>query len=156
MTRNIITAVVTPTSTNRPWGARVIAVHGPTVMPGLIDLHTHITDDHGLVCRPHLDNDPSHAALRGIERLRYYGESGITSVIPTLTKPSSVSSRGCRIGACVGLVFSRPAASSPHPAATAPKVGFGAPGEPRRIPAPPRRPDPGVGPRCKVSEPRPF
>jgi imidazolonepropionase-like amidohydrolase len=83
MTRNIITAVVSPTSTNWPRNARVIDVSGMTVMPGLIDLHTHITDGQGPRVPAGLENDPSDAALRGVERLRYYAESGITSVRDT-------------------------------------------------------------------------
>jgi len=60
-----------------PEGGEVLDVQGKTVMPGLIDLHTHLTyvDSSG-------DNEASQAdaTLRGMERLRYYLESGITSV----------------------------------------------------------------------------
>ena len=81
--RNIITAVLGPASTTWPRDARVLDVTGMTVMPGLIDLHTHITDGQGPRVLQGLENDPSDAALRGVERLRYYAESGITSVRDT-------------------------------------------------------------------------
>lgn len=64
-----------------PQGAEMIDARGRTVMPGLIDLHTHLTYVHrfGL---PALTSDESQAdaAIRGIERLRHLAESGITSV----------------------------------------------------------------------------
>ena len=64
-----------------PSDARVIDARGRTVMPGLIDLHTHVTyvEQFGL---PNVLSDLSQAdaALRGAERLRIYVENGITSV----------------------------------------------------------------------------
>jgi imidazolonepropionase-like amidohydrolase len=68
-----------PDALDWPPDARVIDVAGKTVMPGLIDLHTHLT--YG---EPGMDIEEvvmeADAALRGVERLRYYIESGITSV----------------------------------------------------------------------------
>jgi len=62
-----------------PKEARVIEVEGKTVMPGLIDLHTHLD-----YSEPGMSDErtwhPGDAVLRGMERLRYYLESGITSV----------------------------------------------------------------------------
>ncbi len=62
-----------------PPGAHVIAVHGKTVMPGLIDLHTHLTYT-GRDVPTRLAVSQADATLRGVERLRYFVESGITSV----------------------------------------------------------------------------
>lgn len=76
-----ITAVLPPGATARyPQNARILDVQGKTVMPGLIDLHVHMTYPD-----PASDDDPSEAdaTLRSIERLRYYIESGITSVRDT-------------------------------------------------------------------------
>ncbi|MFN0180352.1 MAG: amidohydrolase family protein [Gemmatimonadales bacterium] len=82
ITRNQISAILPPASTDWPKDARVIDVAGKTVMPGLIDLHTHVDYRYG-------DNSDARArsradgALRGVERLRYYIESGITSMRDT-------------------------------------------------------------------------
>lgn len=77
--RNRITKIVPAGSTDWPADAHVIDVTGKTVIPGLIDLHTHIT-----YAEPtdsaELANSMSNATLRGVEHLRYYIESGITSV----------------------------------------------------------------------------
>jgi imidazolonepropionase-like amidohydrolase len=77
--RNRITAVVPASSTDWPVDARVIDANGMTVLPGLIDLHTHLTyTDAGV--SPANAVDEADATLRAVERLRYYIESGITSV----------------------------------------------------------------------------
>ena len=77
--RNKVTAVLPKDARNFPNGARVIDVTGKTIMPGLIDLHTHLD-----YREPGEDgvsgNDVSRATLRGVERLRFFVESGITSV----------------------------------------------------------------------------
>lgn len=82
ITRNKLTAVLPATATDWPKDARVIDVAGKTVMPGLIDLHTHIDyrqpGNSDARARSRAD-----AALRGAERLRYYIESGITSIRDT-------------------------------------------------------------------------
>jgi imidazolonepropionase-like amidohydrolase len=79
ITGNKIAKVLAASATDWPADAQVIDVHGETVMPGLIDMHTHLTyanpgepDEIAL--------NPADEALRGAERLRYYIESGITSV----------------------------------------------------------------------------
>lgn len=56
----------------------VIDAGGKTVMPGLIDLHTHLT--YMEPSAPQNEHNQGDAALRAVERLRYYVESGITSV----------------------------------------------------------------------------
>ncbi len=82
ITRNHISAILPPTSTDWPKDARVIDVAGKTVMPGLIDLHTHIDyrqpGNSDARARSRADG-----ALRGAERLRYYIETGITSLRDT-------------------------------------------------------------------------
>jgi len=76
--RNKITKLLPPASTDWPAEARVIDVTGKTVMPGLIDLHTHLsrvdTDDFATSL------SDSASTLIGTEKLRYFIESGITSV----------------------------------------------------------------------------
>ncbi len=68
-------------SVNAPSDAKVVDAAGKTVMPGLIDLHTHLTyEDPGDPITGSADDTMSSAALRGEERLRYFVESGVTSV----------------------------------------------------------------------------
>jgi len=64
-----------------PAGAVVIDVGGKTVLPGLIDLHGHLT----YLERPGMpaaltEDSQADSVLRGTERMRYFIESGITSV----------------------------------------------------------------------------
>ena len=82
VTGNVISAILPPGSSAWPRDAQVINVMGKTVMPGLIDLHTHIDyrnpgDSEARVW------SRADGALRGAERLRYYIESGITSIRDT-------------------------------------------------------------------------
>lgn len=79
ITRNAIAAVLAPGSTSWPADAKIIDVAGKTVMPGLIDLHTHL--DYRQTGNSETRAwSPTDGALRGVERLRYYIESGITTV----------------------------------------------------------------------------
>lgn len=77
--RNKILKILPPESNDWPKDARVIDVSGETVMPGLIDLHTHLS-------RAESSDDfaasisDSASTLIALEKLRYFIESGITSV----------------------------------------------------------------------------
>ncbi len=77
--RNKIAKILPAGATDWPKDAQVIDVSGKTVLPGLIDLHTHLTyplaeTDFGV------GMNEADATLRGAEKLRFFLESGITSV----------------------------------------------------------------------------
>jgi len=77
--RNRIVKILPAGATDWPKDAQVIDVSGKTVLPGLIDLHTHLTyplgeTDFGV------GMNEADATLRAAEKLRYFLESGITSV----------------------------------------------------------------------------
>lgn len=76
---NRIQAVLPPDRSDWPAEARVIDVTGKTVMPGLIDLHVHLTYPNP---ETPIDEQASEGAgvLRGMTNLRYFLESGFTSV----------------------------------------------------------------------------
>jgi imidazolonepropionase-like amidohydrolase len=74
-----IKAVLAPQAEDWSAEARVIDVAGKTVMPGLIDMHVHLTyPDPGTP----IDEQAGEGdgVLRGERNLRYYLESGFTSV----------------------------------------------------------------------------
>jgi imidazolonepropionase-like amidohydrolase len=77
--RNKISKILPASSPDWPKNAEVVDVAGKTILPGLIDLHTHLT-------YPLTEGDVLHApseadaTLRAVEKLRYFIESGITSV----------------------------------------------------------------------------
>ena len=77
--RNLIEIILPAGAIDWPKEARVIDVNGKTVMPGLIDAHTHI--DYSEPETPAgLDVDEADAMLRAVERARFYLECGITSI----------------------------------------------------------------------------
>ena len=77
--RDHIEAILPPDSTHWPAGAKVIDVTGKFVMPGLIDMHVHLTyPDQSTL--PDEQASEGAGVLRGIEHARYFIESGITSV----------------------------------------------------------------------------
>jgi len=77
--RNKISKILPPASADWPKTAEVVDVTGKTILPGLIDLHTHLTypSTEGDVLKAPSESD---ATLRAAEKLRYFVESGITSV----------------------------------------------------------------------------
>ncbi len=62
-----------------PADARVLDVSGRTVMPGLIDLHCHLTFTQSEISVSQ-GQCLADAALRGVERMRIWLESGITTI----------------------------------------------------------------------------
>jgi imidazolonepropionase-like amidohydrolase len=81
---NKISKVLPPDSTDFPQEAAVIDAAGATVMPGLIDMHIHMTYVFDRSGPPELTLDSqADGTLRGMERLRYFVDSGITSVRDT-------------------------------------------------------------------------
>jgi imidazolonepropionase-like amidohydrolase len=77
--RNKISKILPAASADWPKTAEVVDVTGKTILPGLIDLHTHLTYPltEGDVLKAPSESD---ATLRAVEKLRYFVESGITSV----------------------------------------------------------------------------
>jgi imidazolonepropionase-like amidohydrolase len=76
---NIITAVLPAGTETWSPDAQVIDVAGKTIMPGLIDMHVHLTyPDPDTPVDEHASE--GSGVLRGERNLRYYLESGFTSV----------------------------------------------------------------------------
>ena len=76
-----ITKIIDADDTNYPRDAEIIDASGKTVMPGLIDLHVHTTYVKQFNTPEEITSkSQADAALRGFERMRYFLESGITSV----------------------------------------------------------------------------
>jgi imidazolonepropionase-like amidohydrolase len=77
--RNLIEKILPAGTVDWPKEARIIDVDGKTVMPGLIDAHTHIgyTEPE---TPPLWDISEADGMLRAVERARFYLECGITSI----------------------------------------------------------------------------
>jgi imidazolonepropionase-like amidohydrolase len=87
---NKILEILPAASIKWPADAKVLDVTGKTLMPGLIDLHTHLANAADVAASPGAPpispfdvGSDSDGTLRGVEKLRYYIESGITSVRDT-------------------------------------------------------------------------
>ena len=80
--RNRIAAILSEGERGWPEDAMVLDVSGHTVMPGLIDLHTHLTYTEPGVPQV-LAIDPAHQTLRAMERLHVFIGAGITSIRDT-------------------------------------------------------------------------
>lgn len=77
-----ITAILNAGEQNWPKDAIVYDVTGKTVMPGLIDLHTHLTflnaEDGSIYSAANMSG--AESIMRGVKRMTTYLESGVTSV----------------------------------------------------------------------------
>lgn len=78
-----ITAVLEPGEQSWPQDAVVYDVTGKTVMPGLIDLHTHLSFLEGVDAAniySAANTSGAESTMRGVKRMAIYLESGVTSV----------------------------------------------------------------------------
>jgi len=77
-----ITAILNPGERKWPDDAVVYDVAGKTVMPGLVDLHTHLTflDVGDMSPYSNANNSGAESVMRGVRRMAIHLEAGVTSV----------------------------------------------------------------------------
>ncbi|MGA2136371.1 MAG: amidohydrolase family protein, partial [Bryobacteraceae bacterium] len=75
-----ISAIAPTESTPAQPGDREIDLRGMTVMPGLIDVHTHLTFSTDFDPYTRLSTDPVREALNGVRFAKITLEAGFTSV----------------------------------------------------------------------------
>jgi imidazolonepropionase-like amidohydrolase len=77
-----ITAVLSPGERNWPQDAVVYDISGKTVMPGLIDLHTHLTflDVEDMSVYSTGNTSGAESVMRGLRRMAIHLQAGVTSV----------------------------------------------------------------------------
>ncbi len=76
-----ITAILEPQDRSFPEGAVVYDVTGKTVMPGLMDLHTHLTYvDNFDYTLTEASRSGAASVMRGLARMQIYLQAGVTSV----------------------------------------------------------------------------
>ncbi len=80
VTGDRITAVSATASTAGQPGDREIDLRGMTVLPGLIDVHTHLTFDNNFDPYSRLSTDTAREALNGVRFAKITLEAGFTSV----------------------------------------------------------------------------
>lgn len=80
ITDDRIVAVGTKTSLKAPEGAQIIDLHGQTILPGLIDMHVHMTGDATKHGYGRLSRSSLRAALYGVHAARLTLAAGFTSV----------------------------------------------------------------------------
>jgi len=81
--RNKIVRILDTESQDWPKDAQIMDVSGQTVMPGMVDLHVHLTEAPEITNpagQSFVQSDNAERALLGVERLRFYIECGITSI----------------------------------------------------------------------------
>ncbi len=76
--RNKIKEILPPGSTNLPRNAKVIDVGGKTIIPGMFDLHAHMTETE--IDGPTVISNEALNTLKAVERMRFYIQGGITSI----------------------------------------------------------------------------
>src|SRR5580704_8514295 len=80
VTGDRITAIAATASTPKQAGDQEIDLHGMTVLPGLVDVHTHLTDDTNFDPYHELSTSVAMSALIGARNAKVTLEAGFTTV----------------------------------------------------------------------------